>query len=109
MPFPINITYQGLPPSPSLSADIQRHVTRLERFAPRLQSCKVTVRRNEGRHQTGDHYLVTVHATLPGAEFNAGRTSDASHKDEDVYVAARDAIDALRRQLEEFGRIRRNE
>lgn len=109
MTFPISVTYQGLPPSPALNADIQLHATRLERFAPRLQSCRVTVRRNECRHNTGESFLVTVHATLPGGEFNAGKASRASNKDEDVYVAAREAIDALRRQLEDFVRIQRND
>ena len=109
MTFPINITYQGLPPSPALNADIQRHIVRLERFAPRLQSCHVTVRRNERRHHTGDRFLVTVRASLPGGDFNAGCTSKAGQKDQDVYVAAHDAIDALRRQLEDFVRIRRSD
>lgn len=65
MTFPINITYQGLPPSPALSTDIHRRISRLERFA--------------------------------------------GQKDQDVYVAAHEAIDVLRRQLEDFVRIRRSE
>lgn len=108
MTFPIEITYQGLPPSPALSADIQRHALRLERFAPQLQSCHVTVRRSESRHNKGNRFLVTVHATMPGGEFKAGRTGDADQTHEDAYVAAHDAIDALRRQLEDFVRIQRD-
>lgn len=108
MTFPIDITYQGLPPSPALSADIERHAQRLERFAPQLQACRVTVRRSEGRHNKGNRFLVTVHATLPGGEFRAGHTSGDDQTHEDPYVAAHHAIDALRRQLEDFVRIQRD-
>lgn len=107
MSFPINITYQGLAPSPSLSAHIHKAAAQLAHYAPRLQACRVTVRQSEQRHTKGNRYLVTVHATLPGAEFRAGRTNDTNQSHADAYVAASDAIDALRRQLEDFIRIQR--
>jgi ribosome-associated translation inhibitor RaiA len=108
MAFPIYITYHGLAPSTALSADIHRHALRLERFAPRLQSCQVTVRRSERRQHKGNRFQVTVCVHLPGAEFKAGRTCDANQTHQDAYVAAHDAIDAMRRQLEDFVRIRRD-
>lgn len=108
MSFPINITYHGLPPSPALSADIHERALKLARFAPRLQSCQITVRRSERRHHKGNRFLVTVQATMPGAEFKAGRTSDANQTHQDVYVAAHDAMDALRRQFEDFARLQRD-
>lgn len=108
MSFPINITYHGLPPSPALSADIHERALKLARFAPRLQSCQITVRRSERRHQKGNRFLVTVQATMPGAEFKAGRISDANQTHQDVYVAAHDAMDALRRQFEDFARLQRD-
>lgn len=107
MSIPIRIQYQGLAPSPALSADIEAHAARLERFAPRLRACDVTVRRNERRRHRGNRYEVTVRASLPGAEFVAGRTCDANQSYQDAYVAAHEAMDAMRRQLEDFVRIRR--
>lgn len=109
MSLPITVTFQGMPPSPALRADIEQHAERMERFAPRLLDCHVTVRRSEERHQKGNRYLVHVRATLPGGEFEAGRTADPDHSHEDPYVAVRDAFDTLRRQLEDFVRIRRGD
>jgi len=108
MSLNINITYQGLPPSPALSADLYERALKLARFAPRLQSCLITVRRSERRHHKGNRFLVSVQATMPGGEFKAGRTCDADQSHQDAYVAAHDAMDALRRQLEDFVRVQRD-
>lgn len=107
--MPVSVTFQGLPSSTALHADIERHAQRLERFAPRLLACHVTVRHSEDRHHKGNRYLVHVRATLPGGEFEAGCTSERDHSHEDPYVAVRDAFDSLRRQLEDFVRIRRGD
>ena len=107
MTIPVEITYLGLPPSPALSDHITRHANRLQHFAPRLQACHVTVSRSEHHHHSGNRFSVTAHASLPGGDFHAGRTCEADRAHEDAYVAASEAIDALRRQLEEFQTIRR--
>lgn len=106
MNMPVTIVFQDMAPSPALSADIERHAEHLARFAPRLHSCQVTLRHNEGRHRQGNRYLAHVRVTLPGGEFEAGRTAEPDRSHEDAYVAIRDAFDALRRQLEDFMRIR---
>lgn len=108
MSVPMRITYHGLPPSSTLNADIQERVSKLAKLAPRLQSCQVVVRRSERRHHKGNRFLVTVQATMPGAEFKAGRTSSANHTHQDVYVAVHDAMDALRRQIEDSVRVQRD-
>lgn len=102
-------SFIGMPPSEALRADIEEHVARLLRFAPRLQACQVTVSRRERSHHHGDRYAVQIHATLPGQSFVAGRSGDDEHKHEDAYVAVKDAFDALRRQMEDFIRIRRGD
>lgn len=109
MTMSVSVTFQGLPSSAALQADIEQHALRLERFAPHLLDCHVTVRRSEDRHHKGNRYLVHVRVTLPGGEFEAGHTAEPDHSHEDPYVAVRDAFDALRRQLEDFVRIRRGD
>lgn len=108
MSLSVTTTFRDMPPSPALRADIEEHAQRLLRFAPRLQTCQVTVQHSERRHQKGNRFSVLVRVTLPGGEFEAGRSSDADHSHEDPYVATRDAFDSLRRQLEDFVRIRRD-
>ena len=105
----VTIRFEGMAASQALGEDIQRHADKLLQFAPRLQSCDVAVRHAEQRHQSGNRYLVRIHAVLAGATFEAGRTPPKDRSHEDVYVAVRDAFDALRRQLEAHVRIRRGE
>lgn len=101
------VAFQGMAPSPALRDDIRRHADRLTRFASRLQACDVTVRRDENRHRRGNHYLVRVRLTMPGRVFEAGDDAPADRRHEDPYLAAHDAFDALRRQLEDHVRIKR--
>lgn len=107
MSFPINITYDDLPPSAALSARIEQLVLRLTRYAPRITSCQVTVRRSEHRHRKGNRFMVTFSVNTPGGAFRASRTSDTDQGHEGAYFAAHDAFDAIRRQLEDFIRERR--
>lgn len=109
MPMPIYTTFQGLPASPALEAAIERHARRLERFAPKLTACSVTVRRSEDRHHKGNRYRVHVSVSLPGGTIEAGRSAEPDHSHEDPYVAVRDAFDAVRRRMEDFVRIRRGD
>lgn len=109
MNLPVTIVFQDMASSPALRADIERHAEHLVRFAPRLHSCHVTLRRNEGRHHQGNRYIAHVRVTLPGGEFEAGRAADPDRSHEDAYVAVRDSFDALRRQLEDFMRIRNDD
>lgn len=109
MNLPVTVVFQDMPPSPALRADIERRAENMLRFAQRIHACRVTLRRKESRHHQGNRYLVHVRVTLPGGEFEAGRTAEPDTGHEDAYVAVRDAFDALRRQLEDFTRIRRGD
>lgn len=108
MSIETTVAFQGMSPSPALREDIQRHAARLARFAPRLQACDVTVRRNENRHRQGNHYLVRIRLTMPGRVFEAGDVALPDRRHEDPYLAAHDAFEAMRRQLEDHVRIERD-
>lgn len=107
MAIETTVAFQGMAPSPALRDDIRRHADRLARFASRLQACDVTVRRDENRHRHGNHYLVRIRLTTPGRVFDAGDAAPADRRHEDPYLAAHDAFEALRRQLEDHVRIER--
>jgi len=55
------------------------------------------------KHQ-GKLHSVRIDLTVPGAELVANHTQH-----EDVYVAIRDAFDAMSRQLEDYARKQRGE
>ena len=109
MPLPVLITFQGMDPSPALQTDIEQHAEKLKRFAPRLGECQVKVQQSERRHLKGNRYLVHVRVTMPGGEFEASHTLGSERSHEDPYVAVHDAFHVLRRQLEDFIRIRRGD
>jgi len=46
---------------------------------------------------------------VPGGELVANREPDEHHAYSDVYVAIRDAFDAMRRQLEDYARRQRGQ
>lgn len=101
MQLPLDITFLGMPPSPSVDAAIRRWVTRLERFHDRIVRCAVTVTYNG--QATPFHVTVTI--TVPGREIVV---SNDPFRD-NVYSALSDAFRAARRQLQDYIRIRRRE
>ena len=97
MQVPLKIAIQNLPPSDALEARIREGAAKLEQFHPRITSCRVAVDES-GRHRHhGRQFRVRVEVRAPGHE---AAFATLKH-DEDVYVALRDAFDAVRRQLEE--------
>lgn len=103
------ITFHGLEPSEALSERIAQRTRELERFAPHVVSCHVSVQAATGRHQRGNLYSVHVHLGVRGGEIAASRDPGRNHAHEDAYVALRDAFDAVTRQLEDYLRRRRGE
>lgn len=101
MPFPISITFRGMPSSPAVEANIRERAEKLTRFGARILSCHVVVDAPH-RHKTkGEQYAVHVQLKLPHHEVAVSRENHAPLEHEDLYVAIRDAFDAARRRLED--------
>ena len=93
---PLQIVVRNLAHSEALEARIRESITKLEGVHPRIVSCRVTVEESHRHQQQGREYQVRIDARVPGKELVA---SHDHH--EDVYVALRDATQAMRRQLED--------
>jgi len=104
MQVPLQIAMQGIKRSEALEADIRERVAKLERFHPRMMSCRVAVEETRKHHQQGRHFTVRIDARVPGKEVAITRDHD-----EDIQVALRDAFDSARRQLEEVLRETRGD
>ena len=70
-------------------------------------SCRVAVELHHRHHHQGNLFHVRVDLKVPDSEIVANREPSEHHAHEDVYVAIRDAFDAVRRQLEDYVRRRR--
>jgi cold shock CspA family protein len=93
--------------SDAVEADIRGHAEKLEQFYPDIMSCRVVVERAHGHHHKGNLYHARVDLRVPGGELIASRQPAEHHAHEDIYVAVRDAFDAVRRRLEDFARQER--
>lgn len=109
MNIPLQVTFSNMTPSDALRSRIETLVARLDRFHERIMSCRVVVRAPNHRRRAGKFYHVRIDLTLPGREIAINRDPPQDHSHEDVYVAVRDAFNALVRQMEDAARKRRGD
>jgi ribosome-associated translation inhibitor RaiA len=106
MQLPLDIQFHNTDRSSAVEAAIREQAAKLERFAGDIVSLRVRV---EGPHKHSQHgglYAVSVDLRFAGGEVVASRHPAGRVEHEDVYVAARDAFHAARRQLQDRVRKR---
>jgi len=96
MKLPVQITFRDIAKSEAVETAIREKAERLERFSERIMSCKVMVGMIQKHKHQGKLFNIRIDLTVPGAEIVVNRD-----KAEDIYVAIRDAFDAVKRKLEE--------
>lgn len=101
MKVPLQIHFHNLEPSDAVEANVRKRAERLERYCDEIISCRVSIEAPHKHHHQGNIYHVTIDVRTPGDESVASRTAAQRHAHEDVYVAIRDAFDAVLRQLKD--------
>jgi ribosome-associated translation inhibitor RaiA len=127
MSAPIHITFRHIEPSAALDRDIRERAADLFHFCDDITGCRVVVDAPAPRHHHGKIYQVRIVITVPGTEivvshapaFHHPQTQSASGQVEkhmepqpdhkDAYIAVADAFGAIRRQLDDYVRVRRGE
>lgn len=104
MKQPLQITFHGMDRSDAVEEAVRRKCEHLDRFASDLMACRVVVDLKQQHKHQGRPFGVAISVTLPGRELVVDRVEN-----EDVYVALRDAFDAMKRQVEESARQRRGD
>lgn len=107
MQLPLQVVFRNMQPSAAVEAKVRERADQLEQFYQPIMSCRVTVEAHHKHHHQGNLFHVRVDLKVPEAELVASRDPGEHHAHEDVYVAIRDAFDAIRRQLEDYVRRRR--
>lgn len=105
MTVPIQVTFRDMPRSDAVEAEIRRRAEKLGEFCDHIMSCRVTVETPGAHKHQGKLFSVHVDLKVPGEEI----ASTHRHEHEDVYVAVRDAFDAVRRRLEDYVRRSRGD
>lgn len=106
---PVEISFLNLSPSPAIEARIRERAEKLDRFYDQIMTCRVAVEAAHKHHHKGNLYRVRIDVTVPGEELVVSRVPNDQQAHEDIYVALRDAFDAMRRQVEDFARRRRGQ
>ncbi len=99
--LPLQMTFRDINESEALKMAIAERVEKLEQFCDRIQRCRVVVELVDRNKHQGKLYNVRIDLTLPRKSLAVTRKQS-----EDVYVAVRDAFNALTRQVEELARKR---
>lgn len=99
--LPLQITSHDIPLTEAIESHIRKRTDKLSQFYDRINSCRVVVEIPQKHKHQGKLFNVRIDLTVPGKELAVNRKSNP-----DIYVAIRDAFDALERQLEEHARKR---
>ncbi len=96
------ITIRDIPNSDALETHIQEKAQKLTQFHQHINSCRVVVEMPQKHKHQGKLFNVKVDLSVPGKELVV-----THKKNEDVYIAIRDAFHALARQLESYAQRKR--
>ena len=95
MQIPLQITLRNIAKSEAVEVAIRKGVDKLERFHPKIVSCRVVVEIPSRHKQQGKEFVVRLDIKVPGSEIVV--THDHH---EDLYVALHEAFHAAQRRLE---------
>lgn len=110
MEIPLQITFKNLHRSDAIVNQIQERAHWLERFYPRIVSCRVIIAGSHQRHHAGTlMYEIRISLRVPGKEIAISQNPSSAKQHHDLLVAIRDGFDAARRELEDFARLQRRE
>lgn len=102
--LPVQVTIRDIPNSTALENHIREKAQKLLQYYQRINSCRIVVEVPQKHKHQGKLYNVRIDVTVPEKELVVNRK-----KNEDVYIAFRDALKAIERQLESYARIRRGD
>lgn len=104
MQLPLQVSFEGMSRSQAIEAAVREKMGHLERFSGDIMACRVAIDLLQKHRHQGRPFGVRIALTIPGRELVVNRVEN-----EDPYVALRDAVDDIRRQLEDALRQRRGQ
>lgn len=104
------VVFRGIDHSPAVEEAVHKRVEKLARFSDEIQSLRVTLEAPHNNHHKGKVYHVGVEALIPNHDIVVTHEQHDKHEHEDIYVAIRDAFNAVERRLKSvYGKQRRHD
>lgn len=105
--IPLEITFRHLDASPALEARINELIQGLTKFSSRILRGHVVVDNAHRDHPKGFSVEFHVRVSMPEKEIYVRRAALKGSKEHDPYVVLGNAVDAARRQIQDYERKRR--
>jgi len=109
MQIPVQVTFRHIDPSPAVEARARELAGRLDHFYERITGCHIVIAGPPAHRHKGGPFAVRIDVVVPGQEIFVDSERDLHAEHSDVYVALRDAFDAMRRKLEDYARRQRGD
>jgi ribosomal subunit interface protein len=109
MQTPLEVHFNNMQRSDAVEAAVRQRAGKLEQFFGGITSCHVYIDAPHHHHRKGNRYEVRLEIRIPGKELAVNNKPGDVNAHEDVYVAIRDAFNAMERQLKRWKRQVRGE
>ncbi|MBI2785666.1 MAG: HPF/RaiA family ribosome-associated protein [Legionella longbeachae] len=106
--FPIHIVFSNFKHSQAIETNARNHAGKLGKYFDRIMNCKMSIETHHHHHK-GKIFHVRIDLIVPNAELIVNRDLIQNHAHEDVYVAIRDAFQAMTRKLKKYAHKQRGE
>jgi len=103
------ISFHNMEGSAALEADVRERIDKLARYYDRIEACEVTIEAPHHHHHKGHHYRVLIKLLVPGETLVVNQHDGDKPAHEDCYVAIHDAFRAMRRRLQDYAQIQRQD
>ena len=104
------VLFRNIEHSDSVQEAVLKRVGKLERFSDSIHSMRVILESPHNNHHKGKVYHVGVEALIPNHDIVVSHDQHDKHEHEDIYVAIRDAFNAVERRLKAvYDKQRRND
>ena len=101
---PLHVLFHGIERSAAVEDHVREKLAKLLHLHPEITACRVAITLPHHHQQHGKRFDVRIDLTVPGKELVVNR----ERGDEDMYIALRDAFDAVKRQLDDHARVQRD-
>ena len=109
MKTPLELSFRNMEHSDAVERKILERCRRLDLLSDEITRCHVIVGAPHQHRHKGFHYEVHVELRVPGTELAVSHNTGTSSAHEDLYVAIRDAFQAIESQLAKWKEKRRRD